>query len=248
MTKKQEKTNQKKEPTANDVKDPSFKQRPLSERPRERLAFLGAKELNDEELIALVFGSGAAVPIARLVMDRAGGLAGLKKMGFHELCQLPGIGPAKASQLKAALEIGRRALLPEPLDGFTVQAPNDIAELLRTEFAQGEQEGFYVFGLDTRHRIRSRHTAAIGQVDQVHVSSRDVFFPLVREGLAVALVAHNHPSGDPTPSQNDIDLTTHLYQAGKLLGIELLDHIVVAQNGFVSLAEKGLLRPHPVIP
>lgn len=228
-----------------DLRDPSFRDRPKQERPRERLAFLGAKELNDEELVALVFGSGAAIPMARLLLDRAGGLVHLRKMGFFELCQLPGVGPAKASQLKAALELGRRAQLPVPLSGFLVESPQDVADLLRAELAQGEQEGFYVFGLDAKHRIVWRHTAAVGQVDQVHVSSRDVFFPLVREGVAAALVAHNHPSGDPTPSPQDIALTKHLQQAAQLLGITLLDHIVVAQNGYVSLAEQGVLSQHP---
>lgn len=219
-----------------------FGQRPLHERPRERLAFLGASHLNDDELLALVFGSGASLPIARLLLDQAGGVTGLKKIGFAELCRLPQIGKARASQLKAALELGKRALLPEPFYDFFVHSPANIATLLQTELSQGEQEAFHVFGLDVRHRIRSRHTAAIGQIDQVYVSSVDVFRPLVREGIAAALVAHNHPSGESNPSIQDQELTWQLAEAGRLLGIPLLDHVIVASHGYYSFADQGLLE------
>lgn len=212
-----------------------------AERPRERLAFLGAERLNDDELCALVFGSGAAVPVARLLLDRAGGPGGLRRTGVNELCALPGIGLARAAQLKAALELGRRALLPEPLSGCVVRCAEDIASLLQAELAQGEQEAMHVFGLDARHRIRCRHVAAIGQVDRVQVGISDVFRPLVREGMAAALVAHNHPSGEPDPSPQDEVLTLRLAQVGQMLGIPLLDHVVVARGGYYSFADAGRL-------
>lgn len=223
-------------------KDSTFANRPLHDRPRERLAFLGPTHLNDDELLALVFGSGATVPVARQLLDQAGGVTGLRKMGFAELCTLYKVGPARACQLKAALELGRRAALPEPLSGFVVHSPQDIADLLRAELAAGEQEAFHVFGLDTRHRIRCRHTAAIGQIDQVYVASADIFRPLVREGMAAALVAHNHPSGDATPSLEDARLTRQLMEVGDLLGIPLLDHVVVAQSGYYSFADHGFIK------
>ncbi len=216
---------------------PSFKNRPLEERPRERLSFLGERELTDEELVALVLGSGATIPVARILLDQAGGMSGLRKIGFAELCRLPKIGKARACQLKAAMELGRRAQLPEPLQGYQIRSPQEIAHLLQTEFAHAEQESFYVFGLDARYRIRFRTIAAIGQIDRVHVASADIFRPLVREGMAAVLVAHNHPSGDPSPSPEDATLTTNLNEAGKLLGIPLLDHIVVASNGYYSFSE-----------
>lgn len=214
-----------------------FLERPPHARPRERLAFLGAERLGDEELIALVFGSGALLPVARRLLEQTGGAQGLRRTGLQTLCQLSGIGPARASQLKAALELGRRALLPEPLDGLLVRRAEDLAQVLQLELGQGEQEAIHVFGLDARHRIRCRHIAAIGQVDRVQVSAADVFRPLLREGLAAAVVAHNHPSGDALPSPEDQRLTTRLAQAGHLIGISLLDHIVVAQSGFYSFAE-----------
>ncbi len=176
------------------------------------------------------------------MLDQAGGVTGLKKIGFSELCLLPQIGQARASQLKAALELGKRSLQPEPLYDFCVQSPANIAALLQNELAQGEQEAFHVFGLDARHRIRYRHTAAIGQVDRVYVSSMDVFRPLVREGVATALVAHNHPSGEPSPSLEDRELTQRLLDAGKLLGIKLLDHVVVASGGYYSFADHGFFE------
>jgi len=225
-----------------------FRQRPLHDRPRERLAFHGAAELRDEELVALVFGSGAALPTARLLLDQTGGPPGLRRTGFQELCQLHKIGPARASQLKAALELGRRALLLEPLNGFRVRSSEDLARALQVELAQGEQEAVHVFGLDARHRIRCRHIAAIGQVDRVQVSAADVYRPLLREGMAAALVAHNHPSGEAGPSPEDEQLTLRLAQAGHLLGITLLDHIVVARSGHYSFAQNGLLESVLTLP
>lgn len=218
-----------------------FALRPAAERPRERLAFLGAEQLNDDELCALVFGSGAALPVARLLLDRAGGPTGLRRTGLAEICGLPGIGVARASQLKAALELGRRALLPEPLSGFVVRSAEDVARVLQAELSQGEQESMHVFGLDARHRIRCRHVAALGQVDRVQVGIADVFRPLVREGMAAALVAHNHPSGEPDPSPQDELLTVRLAQVGQMLGIPLLDHVVVARGGYYSFADEGRL-------
>lgn len=218
-----------------------FHERPPHLRPRERLAFLGAEQLGDDELLALVFGSGALVPIARRLLEQTGGMQGLRRAGLQALCQLPGVGPARASQLKAALELGRRALLPEPLDGLLVRRAEDLAQVLQLELAQGEQEAIHVFGLDARHRIRCRHIAALGQVDRVQVSAADVFRPLLREGLAAAVVAHNHPSGEPCPSPEDQRLTTRLSQAGYLMGIPLLDHIIVAQSGYYSFSEHDQL-------
>ena len=218
-----------------------FAQRPLHERPRERLLFLGADQLNDDELLALVFGSGGTLSIARDLLDIVGGPPGLRRVSLADLQRKIGVGPARACQLKAALELGRRSLVAEPLNGHQVRSAADVAALLRPELSQGEQEVVHVFGLDARNRIRSRHIAALGQVDRVHVSPADVFRPLLREGQAGALVVHNHPSGDCRPSEADRQLTMQLVQAGTLLGIPLIDHIVVAGEGHYSFAEEGWL-------
>lgn len=225
-----------------------FRQRAPHDRPRERLMFLGHAGLADEELLALVLGSGAALPLARRLLDLAGGPTGLRRAGIHELCELPGLGPARACQLKAALELGRRALLPQPLDGLQVRRATDIADLLRLELSQGEQEAVHVFGLDARHRVRCRHIAAVGQVDRVQVSLADIFRPLVREGMASVLVAHNHPSGEALPSPQDRRLTVRIAQVGHMLGISLLDHVIVARGGHYSFADAGVLAAVQMLP
>lgn len=226
----------------------SFRLRAPHERPRERLMFLGPAALGDDEILALVLGSGAALPLARRLLELSGGPTGLSRAGVHELCDLPGLGPARACQLKAALELGRRSMLPSPLAGLHVRRAADVADLLRLELGQGEQEAVHVFGLDARHRIRCRHIAAVGQVDRVQVSLADVFRPLVREGMAAVLVAHNHPSGEPLPSPQDRRLTVRMAQVGNLLGISLLDHVIVARDGYYSFSDAGVLAAVQMLP
>ncbi|MBL8634540.1 MAG: DNA repair protein RadC [Myxococcales bacterium] len=226
----------------------SFLNRPEAARPRERLMYLGAEQLSDEELLALVLGSGAATPLAKRLLDAAGGTHGLRRSGHQALCALSGVGPAKACQIKAALELGRRALTQEPLLGMQVRAPSDIAHVIGAELSMAEQEAIHVFGLDARHRIRCRHVAAVGQVDRVVVSLADVFRPLIREGMAALIVVHNHPSGDSSPSEEDERLTLKLAQTGSMLGIPLLDHVIVARTGFYSFADHGLLSSPLALP
>jgi|HubBroStandDraft_1064217.scaffolds.fasta_scaffold312062_2 DNA repair protein RadC len=224
--------------------------RPVSDRPAERLDFLGAEPLNDDEVISVLLGrSPAAMQKARTLLNRAGGMTGLRRMGLAEMVALvPGLGLGGARRVKAAMEIGRRTLLPEPLNALVVRAASDVAAVLQAELCQGEQEAIHVFGMDARHRIRHRHVAAIGQVDHVQVAIADVFRPLVREGLAAVLVAHNHPSGEPSPSPQDQTLTLRLAEVGQLMGIPLLDHVVVARGGYYSFAENGLLdSPRPAL-
>lgn len=225
-----------------------FLQRPDSDRPRERLMFLGPEQLSDEELLALVLGSGAATPLARRLLDVSGGPQGLRRAGQKALCALSGVGPAKACQIKAALELGRRALAPEPLLGRHIRAPADIASVLSVELGLLEQEAVHVFGLDARHRIRHRHVAAVGQVDRVVVSLSDVFRPLVREGMAAVIVAHNHPSGELSPSEADEHLTLQLAQTATMLSIPLLDHVIVSRTGYYSFADHGLLSSPLALP
>lgn len=219
-----------------------WKERPPQERPRERLAFLGASELQDDELIAVVFGSGATLPAARLLLEQSGGMSGIRKRGLRELCELPGIGHVRACQLKAALELGRRALRPEPLDGLQVRSPKDMVALLQNEMAHQTQEWMHVFGLDTKHRVRSHHIAGMGQRDQVLVAMIDIFQPLLKEGLTCLLIAHNHPSGEVTPSPEDHRFTAQVQQAASLLHVRLLDHLILSSQAYFSFLEEGLLQ------
>jgi DNA repair protein RadC len=148
------------------------------------------------------------------------------------------VGPARACQLLAALELGRRAARPRPPEGRPLRQPADAAAQL-DELAQLEQEELHVVALDAAHRPIARFVAARGALNVVHVTPREVLRRLVREGAAAAIVAHNHPSGDPTPSRDDRELTLRLRAAGELVGVAILDHLVIARGGFYSFARDG---------
>ena len=197
----------------------------------------GAETLSDHELLEVVLGEHAS----RELLNLAGGVTGLRRLGERDLVSIPGVGAARAARLRAALELGRRALLPEPLSGMIVRGSDDIARAVQVEIGAGEQEAMHVFGMDARHRVRLRKLVALGQVDRVQVSIADVLRPLVREGLAAFIMAHNHPSGEPDPSPQDELLTVRMAQAAQLMGLAFLDHIVVGRNGYYSFAEKGRL-------
>lgn len=210
--------------------------------------FLGPEQLSDEELLALVLGSGAATPLARRLLRYqrwAPGLATSWTKGA--VCALGG-GSSQGLSDQGGARLGRRALAPEPLLGRHIRAPADIASVLSVELGLLEQEAVHVFGLDARHRIRHRHVAAVGQVDRVVVSLSDVFRPLVREGMAAVIVAHNHPSGELSPSEADEHLTLQLAQTATLLSIPLLDHVIVSRTGYYSFADHGLLSSPLALP
>lgn len=197
----------------------------------------GAETLSDHELLEVVLGEHAS----RELLNLAGGVTGLRRLGERDLISISGVGAARAARLRAALELGRRAQLPEPLSGMIVRCSDDIARAVQVEIGSGEQEAMHVFGMDARHRVRLRRLVNLGQVDRVQVSTADVLRPLVREGLAAFIMAHNHPSGEPDPSPQDELLTVRMAQAAQLMGLAFLDHIVVGRNGYYSFAEKGRL-------
>jgi len=214
---------------------------PSNERPRERLMLFGAEALGDIELLALVLGGGGSVRRALTMLERTGGLHGLASSGPHELCTIPGIGVAGATAVSAALELARRLGRIELPYTTALRGPEDVARYARATFGDAEQETFVVLGLDARARVRLVRTVAIGSVAHVDVHPREVFRPLVRAGLHSAIAVHNHPSGEPDPSQADIELTRRLAEVGRLLGIPLLDHLVVTRTRSVSLATLGLV-------
>jgi len=151
-----------------------------------------------------------------------------------------GVAEAKATQLKAALELGRRMLLASPEDRFTVRSPADVAQLLMAEMSHLAQEHFQVLYLDTRNRLLGSDTVYVGSLNASHIRVGEVFREAVKRNCAAIIVAHNHPSGDPTPSPEDVEVTRQLVTAGDLLDIEVLDHLVIGQQRFVSLRERGL--------
>jgi len=201
----------------------------------------GAEALGDTELLALVLGGGGSVRRALTLLERTGGLFGLAASDPHELCAVPGIGLAGATAVSAALELARRLGRLELPYTTALRGPEDVARYARATFGDADQETFVILGLDARARVRLVRTVAIGSVAHVDVHPREVFRPLVRAGLHSAIAVHNHPSGEPDPSQADIELTRRLAEVGRLLGIPLLDHLVVTRTRSVSLATLGMV-------
>src|SRR5439155_23914272 len=170
---------------------------------------------------------------------RLGGLRGLGQASERELCRQPGIGPARAAVVHAALELGRRAAGARPKPGRRLGAAADVWTHYRARLALSPVEEFWALALDVRHRLQFELCAARGSLTGVEVHPRDVFRPLIRASTAAVIFCHNHPSGDPTPSRQDLDLTARLREVGELCGITVLDHVVVAAEGFTSLADRG---------
>jgi len=216
----------------------------VDERPRERLARVGEGALSTAELLAIILRTGmggeSVLAMARRLLSTYEGLPGLARASFAELRAEKGLGKAKTAQIKAALELGRRMLLVAPEDRFVVRSPADVAQLLIAEMAHLEQEHFRALYLDTRNRLLGSETVYIGSLNASHIRVSEVFRDAIKRNCAAIIVAHNHPSGDPTPSPEDVEVTRRLVAAGDLLDIELLDHLIVGQQRFVSLRERGL--------
>jgi DNA repair protein RadC len=221
-----------------------IKDLPAQERPRERLARVGEGALSTAELLAIILrvgvGGESALAMARRLLSTYDGLPGLARASFAELRAERGLGNAKTAQLKAALELGRRMLLATPEDRLVVRSPSDVAQLLMAEMAHLEQESFRVLYLDTRNRLLGSETVYVGSLNASHIRVAEVFRDAVKRNCAAIIVAHNHPSGDPSPSPEDVEVTRQLTAAGNLLSIEVLDHLIIGQQRFVSLRERGL--------
>ncbi|MCH8939778.1 MAG: DNA repair protein RadC [Chloroflexi bacterium] len=216
---------------------------PQGERPRERLRDYGPHFLSNSELLAILLRTGTraenVINLATRLLATNGGLAGLAKAGFLELSQVHGMGEAKVSQVMAALELGKR-LSALPIGEYPViSSPQDVANLLTPEMGLLSQESLRVLLLNTRNQVLSVSEVYRGNVNTAVIRAAEVFRDAVKENCPSVIVVHNHPSGDPTPSTDDINVTSQLQQAAKLLDIELLDHIILAQSGFVSLKELG---------
>lgn len=215
-----------------------------SDRPRERLAALGAEALSNAELVAILLRSGIvgqnALELAQHLLADAGGLAGLHRMSYLELRRRRGIGQAKAAQLKAAIEFGRRLAASTPEDRPLVQSPDQAAALILYEMGALEREQLKVLLLDTRNRLMQIVEVYRGSLNTSLIRVGEIFRDAVRANAAAVIVAHNHPSGDPSPSAEDVAVTKAMVEAGKLLDIEVLDHLVIGQNRYVSMKAKGL--------
>lgn len=206
--------------------------------------------LSDAELLALVLRTGArgrdALDLARRLLREHGGLRGVGRASPGELVSARGLGPAKAASLAAALELGRRLAAGTLRPGVAVRGPAEVYRHFRARLRDSACERFLVVLLDGRHRLLRAEVVSQGTLTASLVHPREVFRPALREAAAAILVVHNHPSGDPTPSPEDREVTRRLAAAGELLGVRLLDHVVVAERGFVSLREEGVLAaPDP---
>jgi DNA repair protein RadC len=217
---------------------------PIGERPRERLKHYGPTALSNAELLAILLRVGVrgenVVALSTRLLAEFGGLAGLSKASFHDFAGIKGIGTAKAAQLKAAIELGRRLLITAPDARPQITSPLDAANLLMLEMGCLEQEHLRTILLDTKNRVLASPTIYVGNVNSSIVRVSEIFREAIRENATSMIVAHNHPSGDPTPSPEDISVTRSIVEAGFLLGIDVLDHIVIGYQHFVSLKERGL--------
>ena len=224
---------------------PMIRDLPHGERPRERLKQFGAKYLSNTELIAILLRTGMqgenVLSLSTRVLAQFDGLAGLGRSTFAELCSLRGLSEAKACQVLAGLELGRRFVSLAPEERVVINAPQDVANLVMAEMAPLEQEHLKVLLLNTKNEVLSIDEIYVGNVNSSVVRPAEVIRPAVRDNAPSVIVVHNHPSGDPTPSTEDVSVTRALVAAGELLGVEVLDHLVVGNgNRYVSLKEKRL--------
>jgi DNA repair protein RadC len=217
---------------------------PTSERPRERLRDYGPAALSNAELLAIILRTGASresvLTVASRLLSRYDGLVGLARVSFAELCGERGLGEAKAAQLKAALELGKRLSSTQPEERAVVRSPADVANLLLTEMSLLEQEHLRVVLLNTRNQVLGIPEIYRGSVNSSLIRVGELFREAVRQNCPAVVVVHNHPSGDPTPSPDDISMTRQMVEAGRLLDIEVLDHLIIGHGRYVSLKERGL--------
>ncbi len=228
-------------------KDSTFTVRdlPRQERPRERLQKFGAEALSAQELLALVIGRGipkkSVMSIAQELLVKFGNIRSISQATIEELSQIKGIGLAKAAQIKACFELGRREELEPEMINFDIKNPEAVVKAIRTSIKDKAKEHFKLILLNPRNKIVGISTISVGTLNASLVHPREVFKDAITHSAASVVLAHNHPSGDPEPSEDDLTITKKLVESGKILGIEVLDHIIVGKNNFCSFKERGLI-------
>ncbi|MBI5093222.1 MAG: DNA repair protein RadC [Candidatus Hydrogenedentes bacterium] len=227
------------------VRSSAVREMPQEERPRERLARLGPEALRDAELLAVLFRTGTredgAVALAEKVIRHFGNLRDLARASLTELQEVKGLGEVKSIEIKAALELGKRLADHRNMDRFKIRSAQDVADLLMIKYKDCETELFKCLLLNTKNEVQRVADISAGGLDATIALPRDVFRQAVREGATGVIVCHNHPSGDPEPSRDDISLTKRLDEAATVLGVRLIDHIVFGDGRFVSLKERNLM-------
>ncbi len=228
----------------------SIRDMPAAERPRERLALRGPGGLSAAELIAVVLGTGgggrSAVDVAQDALARHASVGAMARASDVELAVIPGVGVAKAARLAAAFELGRRSVADWPAGTWTIRSPRDVAERLLVEMGRLEREELRVLSLNAKNVVQRVSTSYVGNVSASLVRVGELFRDAVRLDASGVILVHNHPSGDPTPSPDDLHLTAEAIAAGRLLDIDVLDHVVVGHDAWVSLRDRGVSFDRPV--
>lgn len=216
---------------------------PEVERPRERLLQYGANLLNNQELLAILLRVGtrgeSALALGQRLLSTYGGLRGIAGAAYGEMSTVKGISAAKYCELMAALELGRRLASSSVEERVVIRVAQDVANLLMAEMSLLKQEHLRVLLLNTKNHVAGIHQIYVGTANTSLVRAAEVFLPAIRENSPAIILVHNHPSGDPTPSRQDMDLTRQLRQAGAVLNVELMDHIILGDGNFVSIKDKG---------
>ena len=222
----------------------SIKEWPEEDRPREKLLDRGAEALTDAELLAILLRTGnagaSALDHARLLLSQFGGIKGIDSAPAKELCAIKGIGPAKSAQLKAGLEIGRRLGREKWEAGQALRSSEDVFRHF-AELEKEKREIFYVVLLNNKNRKIREVKISEGSLTASLVHPREVFNPVIRESAAAVIFVHNHPSGDPAPSPEDIEITRRLKQVGEVMGVRVLDHVVIGRDRYYSFSDRGIL-------
>lgn len=218
---------------------------PIYERPRERMLAYGSTALADAELLAILLRTGSdeesAYQLAQRLLFTFDDLHGLAQASQEELTMLRGIGPVKALELRAAFELGKRLSGKGKFVHKAIRLPRDVADIMIPEMKDLKQEHFVCLFLNTKNRIIGKQTIFVGSLDASIVHPREVFKEAIKRSSAAVICLHNHPSGDPTPSREDIEVTRTLHKAGELVGIQLLDHVIIGEDRYISLKEAGYM-------
>ncbi len=222
-----------------------IKELPSDERPREKLKDHGAQAMGNSELIAILLRTGnraeSALRLAEKLLDKQGGLSGFGHATIEDIEQVKGIGEAKAISIMAAVELGRRVTSLAPIERTVIRTPEDVSALLMPRFRYETKESFIAILLSTKNHVIKTAIISVGSLNASIVHPRELFREAINASAAAVILAHNHPSGDPTPSPEDVTLTRKLVEAGKLLEIPVLDHIVLGDGKYISFTEKGIL-------
>lgn len=223
----------------------TLKDLPLEERPRERLATLGAEKVSNAELLAIIIRTGhyeeTALQLAQKILNKAGELRELPYLSAEELAEIKGIGQAKAVQVKAALELGRRMAAASRGYGNNLSSPAAVYNYLAEDMRYLEQEEFRIILLNIKNIVIATETVFRGSLNSTIVHPREIFRHALKRSAASIILAHNHPSGNPEPSGEDVKVTRRLVDAGEIIGINVLDHVIIGEDSYVSLREKGLI-------